>query len=159
MSKPRYVEVTDPQEAELLIYNQAGREFPHVSVAGDGRVWADADELRAWREKREREAQWGGPCAKLRVRCIIVGETGTMYAGENDCANPQPACPRAPGEGYEKCQTICQQAGHAEIEALKVAGDDARNGEAHVYGHYYACEPCARALRDAGVRTIVVHLA
>ena len=50
--KPKYTEITDPREAELLIYNQAGLEFPHVSVAGDGRVWADADELRAWRAAR-----------------------------------------------------------------------------------------------------------
>lgn len=51
MDKPRWTEVTDPREAEQLIYGAAGLDFPHVSVAGDGRVWADAEELRAWRSQ------------------------------------------------------------------------------------------------------------
>jgi hypothetical protein len=57
MNKPRLVEVTDPREAERLIYGGAGLEFPHVSVSGDGRVWADADELRLWRATRQSEGE------------------------------------------------------------------------------------------------------
>jgi deoxycytidylate deaminase len=91
------------------------------------------------------------------VRCVI--RNGFQeWEGENDCANPQPVCPRAPGEDYAKCQSICQQAGHAEIEAVKNAGDGARGGTAYLFGHYYACEPCARALRDAGVVVIEIRV-
>lgn len=97
-----------------------------------------------------------GPCAKRQVICWITAG-GKQYRGENDCANPQPACPRLEGEGYEKCKTICQQAGHAEIEAIRAAQADGRNltgAKARLFGHYWICEPCGAALRDAGVWSI-----
>ncbi len=64
---------------------------------------------------------------------------------------------RAPGEGYEKCQSICQQAGHAEAEAVKAAGEAARGATAYLWGHYWMCEPCGRALREAGVISVTVY--
>lgn len=97
-----------------------------------------------------------GPCAKRRVICRITAADGRSFVGENSCANAQPMCPRNPGEGYEKCQTICEQAGHAEIEALKLAGAAARGASAELWGHYWICEPCGRALLDAGVLDIAI---
>ena len=103
-----------------------------------------------------------GPCAKRRVICRIVTESlgpglrGETFIGENDCANPQSVCPRLPGEGYEKCRSICQQAGHAEIEAVRAAGEAARGATAYLSGHYWICEPCGAALRDAGVRSVQI---
>lgn len=100
-----------------------------------------------------------GPCAKRQVECVIHAQDGTRHVGRNDCANPQPVCPRLPGEGYEKCRSICDQAGHAEIEAIKVAGDKARGANAVLFGHYWICEPCGRALREAGVFAVKIVLA
>lgn len=102
-----------------------------------------------------------GPCAKQRVRCVIYTVDGEAIQGENDCANPQPVCPRGPGEGYEKCQSICQQARHAEVEAAKAvqaSGANAKGARAILYGHYYACEPCAKALQTIGVEVIEIHV-
>jgi hypothetical protein len=96
-----------------------------------------------------------GPCAKRQVECEIA-HNGVSYVGRNDCANPQPVCPRLPGEGYEKCKSICDQAGHAEIEALKLAGSHACGAIAILTGHYWMCEPCGAAMRDAGVRYIKI---
>jgi hypothetical protein len=98
-----------------------------------------------------------GPCAKQTVRCRIYSE-GEMYEGTNSCANPQPVCPRLPGEGYEKCTTICQQQGHAELQALRIAGEHAKGASVILSGHYYVCEPCAAALRAAGVSSFKVIL-
>lgn len=98
-----------------------------------------------------------GPCAKRQVRCVIIAANADWFVGENDCANPQAICPREPGEGYAKCQSICQQAGHAEAEAVKAAGDAAKGGSAQLWGHYWMCEPCGRALRDAGVVSVTVY--
>ena len=106
-----------------------------------------------------------GPCAKRRVQCVIVPFGMAPIMGENDCANPQPTCPRLPGEGYEKCKTICQQDGHAEIAALRRAEDwTARAGhslhgaKAFIRGHYWMCEPCGAALKKAGIAGItIVH--
>jgi hypothetical protein len=99
-----------------------------------------------------------GPCAKRRVRCAIQADDGQIFEGENDCANPQPVCPRGPGEGYEKCKSICQQAGHAEVEAIRAAGPKARDGTAILEGHYWMCEPCGRALSEAGVTSILITI-
>lgn len=103
-----------------------------------------------------------GPCAKRRVTCVIVTEGGVTVRGENACENPQPSCPRAPGEGYEKCRTVCRQGDHAERQALAEAsrlGVDVRGGWAQLDGHYWMCEECGRALRDAGVRVVTINVA
>jgi hypothetical protein len=99
-----------------------------------------------------------GPCAKQTVRCVILTGDGQRFEGTNACANPQPSCPRAPGEGYEKCTSICQQRGHAEIQALAAAGERAKNAKAFLFGHYYVCEPCAAAFKQAGVYSFEVTL-
>ena len=86
---------------------------------------------------------------------------GPTFTGENDCANPQTVCPRQPGEGYAKCETICQQGEHAEIKALRMAreaGYSAESAVAVIRGHYYICEPCGAALRDAGVTQVRIRL-
>lgn len=76
---------------------------------------------------------------------------GQTFIGENWCANPQPVCPREPGEDYTKCVTICQQEGHAESVAVRLAGELARGGYALLRGHSYACQSCQEKLFAAGV--------
>lgn len=94
-------------------------------------------------------------CAKKQVGCTILSADGRrMYHGTNDCANPQPVCPREPGEGYAKCKSICQQAGHAEEIALELAKEDAVGGTAILYGHDHYCRSCQTQLFDAGVKSL-----
>jgi tRNA(Arg) A34 adenosine deaminase TadA len=97
-----------------------------------------------------------GPCAKRRVFFEIEGD-GIIFRGENSCENPQAVCPRSLGEDYTKCQTICRQQGHAEIQALRAAGEHARGALGCLIGHYYVCEPCARALKEAGLSAFMVQ--
>jgi deoxycytidylate deaminase len=52
------------------------------------------------------------------------------------------------GEGYELCEG-CNYPNHAEVKALQ--GIDAKGATLHLFGHYYACEPCNRAITEAGV--------
>jgi deoxycytidylate deaminase len=94
-----------------------------------------------------------GPCAKRRTQAILTGRSGAIYIAENSCLNPQPVCPRLPGEGYEKCKTVCQQVEHAEIQVLAAAGDDAREG-AMTVTHWYACPRCEAACGAAGVKSV-----
>lgn len=101
-------------------------------------------------------------CAKRVVTCELVplGDQPAVF-GANLCASPQPVCPRKDGEGYIKCKTVCKQDGHAEIQALAAARRKAinlRGATAIVSGHYYVCESCASALKDAGVADIVIHM-
>lgn len=97
-----------------------------------------------------------GPCAKQTVNCVIISENGKRYSGTNYCNNAQPSCPREVGEDYTKCKTICQQSGHAEINALAAAGENARGGRAVLSGHTYVCMDCQHALFAAGVKSISV---
>jgi deoxycytidylate deaminase len=93
-------------------------------------------------------------CAKQRVTCTITTPGGQTIIGENDCASPQDACPRLPGEDYTKCKTICGQYGHAEISALAVAlmrGLDLKGATAVLRGHTYFCMECQHALFRSGV--------
>ncbi|WPP05491.1 hypothetical protein [Methylocella tundrae] len=100
-----------------------------------------------------------GPCAKQIVRATIVAVDGSRFVGENDCANPQPVCPRKDlptGVGYELCHDVCGQSSHAEIAALKAAGAAARGGAIYLEGHSYACENCRAACLAAGIARIYV---
>ena len=95
-------------------------------------------------------------CAKKRVQCVIVSIDGDAYIGENWCENPQETCPREPGEGYEKCQSICRQSGHAEINALKKAKRKADGATAYLVGHHHYCRSCQLALFSAGIKHLSV---
>src|ERR1700743_2583741 len=90
-------------------------------------------------------------CAKCIVTCTIVTDHG-KFTGTNACAQPQTTCPREPGEGYSKCQSICQQEGQAEIIALRKAGEHAKGGYAIIRGIGHVCRYCQEALVEAGVR-------
>jgi len=96
-----------------------------------------------------------GPCAKRRVTCTLLLVDGRRVTGENLCENPQPVCPRGPGEGYEKCRTVCRQIGHAEEVAVRNAGGSAPGAVAILEGHTYACQGCQEALQRAGVVGLV----
>jgi deoxycytidylate deaminase len=100
-------------------------------------------------------------CAKRKVTCTIYTSDGP-FVGTNDCENPQSVCPRISGEDYTKCRTICHQNdGHAEIQAIAAAkafGTDLRGAVATIRGHYYICEPCGAAMRDAGLFSVTLRL-
>ena len=110
--------------------------------------------MEAWGNIPSRKV--AGPCAKTVVTCTIVSLEGDEFVGTNACNNAQPDCPRDPGEGYEKCETICEQQGHAEIQALREAGDKAEGAYALLEGHTYACDDCKAALKAAGVTDVWV---
>lgn len=91
-------------------------------------------------------------CAKRHVAAYIMQGVDIVASGSNRCRNPQPVCPRAPGEGYEKCRSICDQEGHAETMAIWSAAERGfdLNARDHglrmvVYGHTRQCDMCASA--------------
>lgn len=100
-----------------------------------------------------------GPCAKLTVAALLVGRSGTRYLSTNYTLNPQATCPRGEmpsGKGYHLCKEVCQQPAHAEINVLRLAGDDAEGGRLIVSGHTYACENCRTEVFGAGVTSIEI---
>jgi len=84
----------------------------------------------------------------------LITKDGERFVGTNACRNPQLSCPRADGEGYEKCKSICDQPGHAEEQALELAGPKAVGAMAYITGHRYACPNCQVELFKAGVHAL-----
>lgn len=103
----------------------------------------------------------------LRGKCIkqttiaIISNNGKHYIGTNWCKNPQTECPRdtmgmKSGEGYELCKDICEQTGHAEVNAVKMAGDDVKGATLLLVGHYYMCDDCKKICKEAGIENIII---
>lgn len=100
-----------------------------------------------------------GPCAKQVVTATIIAKSGHVFVGQNDCHNPQSFCPRGglpSGVGYERCAHICQQTGHAEVNALGLAKAFAAGATLFLEGHTYACDDCKAACEAAGIEEIVI---
>lgn len=98
-------------------------------------------------------------CAKQVVTAQISGRSGRVYVGRNDCANPQEVCPRGDmpsNVGYHLCRDVCGQYGHAEVMAIKAAGDDACGGHLILMGHKAVCPTCMAACNAAEIATITV---
>lgn len=98
-----------------------------------------------------------GPCVKQTVVALVRGRSGTRYVATNYTLNPQSVCPRADmptGVGYHLCKEVCNQPAHAEIDALRLAGDDAKGATMLIHGHTYACDHCKRKADEAGIENI-----
>ncbi len=101
-----------------------------------------------------------GPCAKQTVTATLIAKDGETFVSTNYCREPQVTCPRADmptGQGYEKCINICKQDGHAEVNAVKLAGDKANLSKIYLQGHYYACDNCQSVAKNAGVQEIILQ--
>lgn len=97
-------------------------------------------------------------CAKARVVATLVTPDGRTFIGTNDVRNPQRVCPRGADSGrdsYELCNIICRQRGHAETEALRLAGPWAVGATCYVEWHR-VCAACSKALERAGVAKVVL---
>lgn len=83
-------------------------------------------------------------CAKKRVTAVLTISNGSQYHGSNDCLSPQEKCPRLPSEGYKKCESVCQQPSHAEIDAINQCLADGyfpHNGHM-IVNHHRVCDNC-----------------
>lgn len=99
-------------------------------------------------------------CAKQIVTATVVSLSGEHFVGTNECLNPQPVCPRKDmptGEGYHLCQQVCRQTAHAEVNALKAAGEAAQGGTLILNGHTYVCSACEDAAWAAGIVAIIIE--
>ena len=94
------------------------------------------------------------PCKKQRVFAFLVCKNGMVFPGENWCKNDIQECPRAEmatGKGYELCKSVCGQENHAEVDAIKKAGENAHGGKLYLFGHSYCCEDCKKEMEKYGV--------
>lgn len=93
------------------------------------------------------------PCHKRTVTATVRTLDGREFVATNQCHVTAP-CPRAhlpTGIGYELCNPE-----HAEVRAVKLAGEAARGATLILEGHTYACDPCKDAAKAAGIINIVI---
>lgn len=95
-------------------------------------------------------------CAKKQIAAGTYSN-GIFHYAVNFCNHAGETCPRLDmpsGVGYELCD-----AQHAERNLVKdfKAKGLISDGIAWVYAHYWACEPCAAALKTIGVKEIRVR--
>lgn len=98
-----------------------------------------------------------GNCVKQNVVARLHTADGNVFVGTNRCHNPQTECPRdvqgmRSGEGYHLCTQICQQAAHAEVDAIRQAGEKAKGSIIYLAGHNYACGSCQDAAKAVGAK-------
>lgn len=108
------------------------------------------------------EAKGNLPCLKRRVSAIVICLSGEAFYGENIIRNKVEECPRKDmksGEGYELCESVCAQVGHAEVvaaQSAKMCGADLKGATVFVSGHDYVCKDCQSVLFEEGVALISV---
>lgn len=62
------------------------------------------------------------------------------------------------GQDYESCPG-CHPDNHSERVALReaqVTRTSLKNAELYLYGHWWSCEPCMRAILNADIKTIYI---
>src|SRR5690606_18069879 len=100
-----------------------------VNRAAGGAAVVGWGTIHTWRAQGPHERLFGIPgivamtCAKAVVKARLVTTSGLVFEGENTVTRPQAQCPRAEGEGYDKCTSVCGQLGHAEAMAILAARD------------------------------------
>ncbi len=102
-------------------------------------------------------------CIKQTVVATIITKCGETISGFNGIKNLEiTECPRvvaniATGVGYELCKDVCNQVGHAEIEAIKNSkGYDLTGATMYLTGHTYCCDNCLEAIKNSGISKVYV---
>lgn len=105
------------------------------------------------------EKKYLGPCAK-QTTLAVVSKNGKYWVGVNSCENPQESCPRGgmpSGVGYEFCKDICKQTGHAEENAIKLAGKkNCKGANLYLFGHNRVCDECKLMAIKADIENLYI---
>jgi deoxycytidylate deaminase len=97
-------------------------------------------------------------CDKVQVAAgCYIGDS--FVSAANSCKHTGQLCPRLDLPSG-KCADLCESQ-HAEMQLLSILKERYKNLKdgvipytVWIYGHYYACESCARALRNFGIKEL-----
>lgn len=94
------------------------------------------------------------PAAAVIVKdseIIGVGSIGSNSYHINGCERVRLHMPT--GQGYELCKG-CDYIYHSESRAISDATHSAQDADLYLWGHWWCCEPCWKAMRKACIRTV-----
>lgn len=91
----------------------------------------------------------------MRTTLAMVVKDGEILSyGTNEHLEPCKREGYPTGEGYELCE-YCQYTNHAEANAVK-GKSFPKGAKVLLFGHYYACDPCKEAVKNAGIKEITI---
>jgi len=85
---------------------------------------------------------------------IGIAANGSDYHLTHECERVKRGLPT--GEGYELCEG-CHPKNHSEPKAIKAAqdaGHDTNGADVYLWGHWWTCEGCWKAIIDSGIRNL-----
>lgn len=131
-------------------------KYPYAHPSGTiGYVPADNIYMAAAREvARKGSLDKTMPTGTVLVKGGMIigrGANGSTYHDEYGCERVRQNIPT--GQRYELCEG-CSQKNHSEPKAIadaKNAGHKIDGAEAYLWGHWWACGPCWKALINNGV--------
>ena len=99
------------------------------------------------------------PTASVIVKdgkIIGRGANGSDYHEKHGCERAKRGIPT--GEMYELCEG-CHPKNHSEPRAIADAlknhtSDDLKKAGLYLWGHWWACEPCWKAIKNAGIKKV-----
>ncbi|HEX5456723.1 MAG TPA: deaminase [Candidatus Saccharimonadales bacterium] len=97
-----------------------------------------------------------GSVIVLSGNIIGRGANGSDYHEKHGCERVRRGIPT--GEGYELCEG-CHPKNHSEPRAIADAlknhkSADLKDAELYLWGHWWACEPCWKAIKKAGIKKV-----
>lgn len=98
-------------------------------------------------------------CKKQTTVAIIMKNNQVISIASNYIKNNIQECPRKnmpTGQSYDLCKTICNQVGHAEENACKLAEDDAKGAVLYLIGHYYICNSCLDVMKKYKIDCAII---
>lgn len=103
------------------------------------------------------------PEANRAAASVVVKDGIVIGVGRNHSVHstfcPRKALSIPTGQGYDLCPSYCHSDGHSEPTAIKAAvaaGHDTNGADLYLAGHWWACEPCWKAMIAGGIRNVFI---
>jgi deoxycytidylate deaminase len=133
-------------------YLPSGQTFRFVS-------WDDIFMIVAKEYARQHSLDDAVKTGAVVVKADVIigyGANGSEYHKLYTCERVKLGIPT--GEGYHLCEG-CHPKNHAEpraISSAQEAGHDTSGASLYLWGHWWACEPCWKAILEAGIVDVVL---
>lgn len=97
-----------------------------------------------------------GSAVVYKSEVIGLGANGSDYHRKHGCERVRQGIPT--GQGYDLCEG-CHPKNHSEPKAIRNAVEshpeaDLTKADLYLWGHWWACEPCWEAIKQAGIKEV-----
>jgi len=100
-------------------------------------------------------------CSKQPTGAVIVKD-GVIIGRGCNAGKKIDVCPRVlngskTGQDYHYCKEVCLQTGHSEVTSTndaKISGQDAKDADLYLYGHWWCCKNCWDTMIEAGIKNV-----